>query len=228
MKYSKPLSVTRDKLMESLPDRDTEGRALAARVGQLSDAVAGLERLAEHRDPAHTPESHYRKVAAAAAKLAGKFDAVEQSIHDLAREGSSRLDREITERANLRPNEYAAEVRASVRAMKPAERRDVLNKAVDAGDAQLVAALVDAPSVVTGIDPQYGQRMKQAFVSKHAADEAAEQSRLHETYSTSIQSLSVARAAVREATNPEKVREIEERAAAAQRAQSEFDESLSG
>lgn len=228
-KISPGLRVMRDRLFEQLPDDGlyTQSRAMAAHVGRLAEAVEAMERLAESPNPTETTARHASRVAEAGKKVQQRVAVVWDHINELGQDGTVSIQQRITETANLRPNEFAQEIRASVREMKPEGRRDVLHHAVKNGDAATVAALVNAPSVVTGLDAQYADRMKQAYIEQHAPKETAALTALSDTMSTAFSAASAAKQSAREATDPQYIAKIQREAEAAEAAQSDFNQALS-
>lgn len=229
-KISPALKTMRDRLFEQLPkdDRHVQARAMAAHIGRLADAVAAMEKLAESPNPTETEARHQQRVADAGKKVQERAAAAWDHLNELLHDGTTAIDQKINEKANLRMNGYAEEIRASVRAMPAAERNRVLVNALDAGDAATVAALTDAPSIVTGIDADYAGRIRQSYVEKHAPDEHAAMSALHETASTAFTAASEAKAAANAATDPRYIGDIQRQAEKAEQAQGEFNQAMEG
>jgi len=128
----------------------------------------------------------------------------------LLRDGATRIDNAITDRAGLRADAFATEIRQAARELKPDARRRLLQEAVESGDASMVAALTEGPSFVSGINAEYGQRMREAFVAKHAAAEYAAQSRLSEIASSAARAVALAHGGLRSLADARAVAEIEQ------------------
>jgi hypothetical protein len=201
---------------------------MLAHVGQLGTALDGLERLARARNPVETEAAHLKRVAEAATKLGGRVSALENRLAELNQEGAIQLSEAMERKAGLVPDEFAGEIRAAVRGMSGKERTAVLQQAVDNGEAALVAALTSGHSVLTGFNPEYRDRMRQAFIEKHAPNEYNALNTLHDTYSGSVKALGVARRAVTQSFSPEKIAQISEQQKAASEAQSGFESAEGG
>jgi len=228
LKYSKPISVTTERLAEGLPDDDLhlESKAIAAHLRRLPQFIKSLEEMAEHKDPTKTDAAHHKAVHDSALKLEKKFDEISNSVHSLSVDAASKISQAIDEKAGLRPDDFAAEVRASVRAMKPDKRREVLKAAIDEGDSATVASLCDAPAVCTGLSKEFTSTMRRAFVERHAPKELAAQSRLTDLVSHSSRVVQTAKAALKNMSDPKEIAEIQHRAEESAKAKERLDAEL--
>jgi hypothetical protein len=201
-------------------------KAITARAASIAEAVSSLESMAKNRNPMETEAAHARRVADAARKLNEKVASVEALISNTVQSAVYNLDEAINSRANLREDSYAAEIRASVRGLPEKDRFAAVQAAVKAGDARTVAALTNAPSVATGLNPEYQERQREEFRKRHAPAEYQAMTDLTDLFSTSAVALKVAKDAAAAATDPKYIAEIAEQEAAANRAQAAFDGAL--
>lgn len=226
MKNSVPLRVIYGRMTEAAGNNElnSAARSMSSELLRLIVSLEGLESIIEKRDPTITEAAHKLRVSQAAKKLAQRADDVIDKINEYSHDGSNRLSNRIDEVAGLRPNEYAGEIRAAVRALKPAERRDVLKRAIDERDASTVAALVDAPSVVTGIEPQFAEAMREGFISKHAPCEVEARNLLLETLSLAVKSAGTVKSVASTAADEKGVQKILQEQQAADDARRDFEQ----
>ena len=55
------------------------------------------------------------------------------------------------------------EIRQALRMMKPEERHEALNNALKNGEGVIIAAIVDTPTLLTGIDPKLASRYQESL-----------------------------------------------------------------
>ena len=224
MKYSLPLRKLLERL-DTIPDGSLHAghRHVQAHITALTQAVESLEKVAQHPDPTETEARHAQRVAEAAKKLLKRADKIAEHLTVDIQEATQTLSDALTEKAGLRENAYASEIRAAMRGMGKRERAQVLQQAVEDGDGATVAALTSAPTVVTGLDATYAERMADAFTRKHAPEVVNARDSLMENYSTALQAVSLAKSASDAAVDAEFIREIQQAQDQARDAQEAFD-----
>jgi len=228
-RISPGLRHMKDRLFEQLPagnDLYTGSRAMAAYLSRSAAAQEAMEQLAENPNPTETEARHQTRVADAAKKQKQRVSEFWEAVNELGNDYSHDLTRRIQERAGLKEDRYAAEVRAAVRTMEPSARREVLMKALDSGDAATFAALAFAPSTTTGLEPEYTSRLTQSYYQKHAPEESAALDALTDTMGTVFSGLSAVKRAANEATDPQYIGRIQAEAEKAEGAQQAFNEAM--
>ena len=160
-------------------------RAIVERLGQLADAVSGLDRIAASPDPAVPKAAHALRVKTAAKSLEAKANAINQMIAGSVQSGTVDLSAAIDNFAGLRADEYAPEIRNALRGLSQKERDEQLRNAVDAGHASVVAAMTSAPACVVGFSGDLQERMRDAYRKKHAPLQYEALTRLHDLFSSS-------------------------------------------
>lgn len=226
MKNSIPLRVIYGRMTEAAGNNElnSAAREMSTEVLRLVISLEGLESIIEKRDPTITEAAHKLRVSQAAKKLTQRAADTLDKINDYSHDGLNRLSDRIDEVAGLRPNEYAGEIRTAVRALKPDERRNVLKRALDSGDAATVAALVDAPSVVTGIEPEFAGAMREGFISKRAPREIEARDLLLETLSLAVKSVGTVKSVASTAADEKGVQKIIREQQAADDARRNFEQ----
>lgn len=201
-------------------------RAIVARLSQLADAVSGLDRIAMTPDPAQTKAAHALRIKTAAKSLEAKANSIAEMVGGSVRSATIDLDAAIDNIAGLKADSYAAEVRQAVRAMPQKERDATLLRAVESGQASVVAALTDAPDVVTGFSGDLSSRMRDQFRKTHAKEPYEALTRLHDLYSSSSVLIESAKRITREVTNERYLAEIHAAQEASRAASEAFQGSL--
>jgi hypothetical protein len=74
----------------------------------------------------------------------------------------------------LTPTANAAEIRSVMRAMKPAQRSAALAAAFEAGDKEILGAIVSSPAFIHGCDPEQVATLREAYNRKVAYVEHSE------------------------------------------------------
>ncbi|MBD8552637.1 hypothetical protein [Sphingomonas sp. CFBP 8764] len=77
-------------------------------------------------------------------------------------------------RVALTPTANAAEIRSVMRAMKPAERSAALAAAFEAGDKEILGAVVSSPAFIHGCDPEQVTTLREVYNRKVAYVEHSE------------------------------------------------------
>ncbi|MDZ4136682.1 MAG: hypothetical protein U1D06_13990, partial [Paracoccaceae bacterium] len=182
-----------------------------------------------NRNPADTDAVHVKKAHDAGARLAKAAEATKTRANDLLSTHSQRISAALAERTGLRPAETLegimaqSELRAVVRAMPASKRNEVLRDAVKAKDAKTLAALLTAPALVTGIDPNYAGEMRTAYESAVAPELLDEMNMLIETDDALQAVMRTAETAARDTQDPAAVQAFIRAENAAQEAKAAFD-----
>jgi len=142
----------------------------ASKLARMVDAVKALEDVSKSADPYETPAAHLKKVSEMSKRLQSRVKAAKAEATEALEAERARYQDRIREKANLRPTENAAEIRAVLRGMKKQERHDVLQKAMDNGDTDILSAVASGSELLTGIEDQ----LRTAFVDHYARKVAPE------------------------------------------------------
>lgn len=113
-------------------------------------------------------------------EIARLAEGVEKGVHERLKNARSTLNTgiaqartEVDTAANLKADEYASEIRAAFKAMKPGERAEALTAAVEAEDRQTLAAILNAPTITTGVPDDLRAALKEQFFRKVAPAQMA-------------------------------------------------------
>jgi hypothetical protein len=218
-------------LAERLAERAGKGHAqqrILSEVSRISGLAKGLDEANARRSPKKTRAAHVSEIAAQARQLGGKTTAALNAAGDAYREGLAAISRRIDEKVNLKVDDkYAAEIRAAFRGTPDKDRLSLLTELVDGNRGPELAAIIRAPSILTGLNDEIRTRFEEAIVSKHAPDELAEQENLNETYEAMLAASRASDDFIRSLTDPEEIAQIEREEAASVAAHNAFEQALS-
>lgn len=190
-------------------------------VVRLADAAEALHTLRLTRDPTQPEIAHVKRVCLAAERLGKDITATLNGIIKITGDGHASIDGRIAAKTKLQPDSYASEVRAVYRGMTPTEQMQLLKELVDQNRAAELAAIIKAPTSLTGMSDEHRQRWEATFTAKHAPDEVAEKAALEEAFGDAMVSTKTAGELADAYADPVKLAEItkaEEVAAAAAQA----------
>jgi len=171
MKYSKPLQVIADRMRERLNDRSTvEQRRIHSLADGLAFKVKALEDIAANRSPSETDAAHVKRLAQSAKRLEKAREEAEAKAHEIYSEASTSLTDQMNRAAGLIPSKYEAEIRQAVRGMSSEQRTDFMNQALKEGNSEVMAAVIDAPAVLSGINPELQGRYRESMWQSKAPE----------------------------------------------------------
>lgn len=223
----------RVKALAAIAERmlgDMEGNAAARRIhaeaNRLRAGADALDRAAANRNPLDTPEAHIKKIATMARKLDQEITASINRAGAAFHDGMQDVQRRIDEKVDLKPDAFAAEIRATFRTLSAEEKGKLVKNLVDGNRGPELAAIVKAPSVLTGISDERRAAYEASIVGKHAAAEVQERERLNDVFDALSTATRTAIQFVTSLTDPGRVAAIERGEAAASAAGEAFNQSL--
>lgn len=93
------------------------------------------------------------------------FDGVAPTRRALA-DSKASVQSSIDSISALKPDAFAAEIRAAFKAMKPADAQTTLSEAVDNNDVQTLSAVLDAPTLTTGLPADLRAALKTRYQTR--------------------------------------------------------------
>jgi hypothetical protein len=209
MKYSKPLAEIGSR-MSKAAEKNAYARSLQIHVNQMIRSVEGLENFSANKSPKDTDAGHTLKIAAQAKRLQTETARWEKVLNDNVRQGIDELDRAITEKSGLRENLHGAEIRAAFRGMSLKERSEALNSALKAGDGATIAAISEAPALLSGVTADIQTRYREGIMAALAPEETAAKAELFESFDAGLIALGLVNRSIASGYDPVKLREIEQ------------------
>ena len=195
---------------------------------KMASAVQGLERWAVSKNPKETNEAHMAKIASAAKRLGTESTKNLNLINDIYIEGLNSLDSAIKQEANLLPNKFAVEIRQMFGGMNNKQKMEVLNNALESKDSATMAAILEAPDMISGLNQDTRDRYKVAMEKMLAPELYQQRVELNDSYELSLAADRSIQNAIRDGFDPVKLAEIEEAEGVHQEAAREFESAMSG
>ena len=219
------IGVIVDRMMNDIGDHAV-ARQIKAEADRLRRGAEALDNVRRNRSPLDTPEAHKLKVAKAARKYEAEIEAARTRAHEIYGRGIMEVDRRIVEKVDLKPTAFAQEIRTAFRELDSQAKTKLINQMVEENRGPELAAIVDAPSVLTGISDQQRSMYRQDIISKHAAAELDEQEKLGDVFNASLDAAKAARNLVKRLADPGELASIIHADGVANEARTAFDESL--
>lgn len=201
-------------------------RQMRSEVESVRRQAEGLDSVNIKRRPVDTPAAHTMRVAKRARAFDKQVTASVQRASQAYRAAIRDVEGRITERVNLKPDAFASEIRTAFRALDDEARHELILTLIEENRGPELAAIVDAPSVLTGISDDRKRRYKEAAIQKHAAEELAEQELVNNAFNEMCAASRAATRLVRDFTDPGKLAAIEREDAEARAADEAFDKSI--
>ena len=196
---------------------------LATIVASLSKSVEALGNIHANMNPLHTPAAHMQRVAKSGKTLAAQAESAREKLRAAVQEAAQDISSRIEAKINLKENHHAVEVRSIFRSLSPTDQVKLLIKLGDQNQGPEMAAIVSAPSYLTGISPELRDLFIEYIETKHAGAEVQERNALLNAYKEGLIATDLAISAASELSDPEKLAVIEKQERAALEADAAFD-----
>lgn len=214
-----------DKIAQQSENNPAALRMLSE-INRLRLGAEALDNVQASRSPLDTPEAHAKKVAALVKKYNSEGTAAINRLGAICREGEEAIQRRIAEKVDLRPNAFAEEIRSAFRPLPRSEKVEILGQLVKENRGPELAAIIKAPSLLSGISDLERANFERSILNMHAGDEMDELKGLESVFDQALTAVNVAAAFTKELTDPVRIREIERGEAEAKAASDAFDQSL--
>ena len=226
-RYDLTTQTIADNIAKNIEDKNTfTASKMLVEVRRVQGAVSGLAQMGRSKKPTETEAAHYHRVAGAAKKVDEVVAAISERMPVLQAERAQDIEDRIEERLGLVENQYASEVRATIRNMEGKQRNDAVLQIIKAGDGASIAAIIKSPPIISGLDTETQNRYYEWLVDKKAPDLAAERDVLTQAVSDIATLMGEARSASAAFSDPEKVRLIEQGEEKAAKAEAQFNEAV--
>lgn len=222
----KAIEVISGRMLGGIREDHPVARQLQSEVNRLRTKAEALDNVRARRSPLDTPAAHALKVAKMARTFNSEITATVNRAGQIWAEGFKDVHRRIDEKANLKPDAFASEIRTAFRALNNKAQAALINQLVRENRGPEMAAIVRAPSVLTGISDEQKALYEKMLVETHARSEMDEAAGLEEVFSAVHSATNAAGMLVRDMTDPAKLAAIEGEAAAADAAGAAFQSSF--
>lgn len=223
----KAIEAIAGRMLSNLGDDHHVGLLLQAEVKRLYAKAEALDSVNARRSPLETPAAHAMKVAKMARTFNSEITATINRAGQVWSTGFKDVERRISEKVDLRPDAFASEIRTAFRGMHGKARAALIKQLVEENRGPELAAIVKAPSILSGIGDQERQNYEKMIVARHAGAEVDEIAKLEDVFSAVSAAAGAAESMVKDFTNPAKLAEIEREAAASEAAGVAFSQSFS-
>lgn len=198
-------------------------RKLTGAIARAAYVVDGIDKMHEAPSPTELVGAHQKKVMQAAVKGVDAITKIREWAHETLRDGLREIDARRDQKADLRnPHPLAAEIRVKVSSMSSGKVAALMGDLIGKNDGPMLAAILNAPEILTGIPAEMAQQFTQAFYAKNAPEELAEQQALMEMFETVLIATDIATKAAQSYSDPAKLAAIEKGEQSAADAAAEF------
>lgn len=160
----------------------SHARQLETEVTKLANSATALGRVFDTQSPTETADAHEKKIAAAAKVFGGQVSATRDRIHAILKTGLEDIDGRARKTTGLKADRFEEEIRATFRSLDQDQKHSLLGELAENGKGAELAAIIDAPTVVTGITKEDVTRYREALETKHAPAEYRERNALTEAF----------------------------------------------
>lgn len=208
MRYSKIIEQHVKRLTERANDKPSP---FLDEIRRIHRGVESLETLSANRDPMVTEEAHTARIARSADRLKNESEQAHSRLANTLASRLGELHNRIKEKTGLVVrDQYAAEIRQALRLLPEKERFEAFNQALKDGDGELIAAVSEAPSLLSGIPKDMATRQVEALEKMKAGDLVNQRDALNESYDEAVAALRSVDTAVKKGFDPAKLKEIRE------------------
>lgn len=219
------LASIAERMLKDLGDHDAAKR-IQGEVNRLRSAAEALDNVRRKRNPLDTQDAHALRVG----KLARKFDqevtAMINRIADHYRVAMADIDRRIAEKVDLRPNGFADEIREVFRSLDRNTKVELLGQLVKENRGPELAAIVRAPSILSGLTDAERANFENSIIGMHAREEVTERAAIEDVMGAAHTASVTAGNIARRFSDPRELARIEEAQAQAKDAGDDFDQAL--
>lgn len=214
------------RMLEGLGEEHATGRRMKAELTRLRLAAEALDRQNATRSPLDTPAAHAMKVAKNARTFAQEASNTLNRAGKIWADGYLETQKRIDQKVNLTPDAFAGEIRATFRTLPPKQQAKLIEELVNSNRGPELAAIVKAPSILTGISDSQRKTYEDMILARHAGEEVAELAQLDEVFQAVSTATRAAGEFAAELSDPAKLAPIESAAGEADAAGEAFNQAL--
>jgi hypothetical protein len=206
--------------------QNSKAQSLLVEQRRILNAVDGIASMRQNPNSLETPAAHALKLSKAAAKLQSESANIKNKVLQTYLSYDIELGDAINDRLGIKENHYAPEIRAMYRSLNSKERLDLISEAIANNDGPTFAAIMLAPSAVTGIPAAMKADLTNNYYLKAAPDLYQEKLDLKDAVEGMMATIRAAEGISNEVQNPEVIRKIENEVQQAQAATNQFNSAL--
>lgn len=194
------------------PQNDAH-KELKVRVNDLVEQLRAVEFI--RKNPPQSGD-HGLDVQRAAARLKFLADEAAKAFTMKAKEYELSFERSLREHSGLANGPYAVEIRERLYGMKPAERVKAVQGMITNKDGSALAAIFDAPPLLTGLSPEDIPKFREQFFQSTVPDIVKARDVYRELSEHAHAAIRTALKAATDYSDPRRLRELELKEAAAE------------
>lgn len=166
--------VGKQYVRPNLKARIERGDGVVQSLANAHDAYRTLcEKIVEavkKPDPSSTEDGHFLEMRELAYKRATAAAKKNDAAMERAKAEIAASKNALRSQLGLVEDSRAAEIRGYLRTLGQEERSQILNNAIDGGDAATIAAVIHAPAYLSGETAERGARFKERYEKQHGGD----------------------------------------------------------
>lgn len=212
-KYISTMNQLTRRFVEKHDSQNKLHKDLQARLNDLAGQLQSVEVLRQTSDALTVGRGMNR--------LNTLTDAAESWLSKNKVDTEKSFEAAMREKAGLTPGPYGQEIRSRLHAMNPGDRVKAVHDLIQAHDGQTLAAILDAPSMLTGLTQEDLGKYREQFYQIAVPDLVKARDTFRDLSEHVQAAVDTCRKISLEHNDPAKLRELEEREAAIKAAQGE-------
>lgn len=160
-------------LRSRLPADDPTAEQIDAVLHRIETELVGLADLISRPDKMKSEMANDLLVNQEKARARDVIARSRGELTTLVTAARSSQEAARLEKAKLVPDAYAGEIRSVFRALDPAGKAKFMGEAIRAGDAPVIAAIVTAPSILSGLPAEQASQYRESYLNSISPNSTA-------------------------------------------------------
>ncbi len=127
---ARALEAIAERMVRDLPNHSS-AKSMQGVINRLAQGAMALDGVHQNRSPLETGAAHALKVAKMARQLDKEVTVSINRLGEAHRVGREAVQRRIEEKVNLKPDAFAAEIRAAFRTLSARDKAALVNQACE-------------------------------------------------------------------------------------------------
>lgn len=210
--YVTALDALAQRFKEKHDPQNNAHKDLQVRLNDLAGQLRAVEFI--RKNPPQSGD-HGLDVQRAAARLKFLADEAAKAFTTKAKEAEISFERSLREYSGLTNGPFSVEIRARLHGMKPGDRVKAVQGMITNTDGAGLAAILDSPPLLTGLSPEDIPKFREQFYQKTVPDIIKARDTYRELSEHALAATRTTLNAVAEYSDPQRLRELEIKEAAA-------------
>jgi hypothetical protein len=174
-------------LVGRITSNDPTTEKIKSILSRIEKEASGLADLIEKPDTMKSAVANELLTNAEKARLRTLAADSQGKLNNIIATHRAALDAARVQKAKLVPDGFASEIRSVFRSLDTAGKHALLGEAIKTGQAATVAAIVTAPTVLSGLTAQQSAQYREAFLDSVAPNNDAEAGEMQTVCDTALQ-----------------------------------------